>query len=364
MLLFLASLQTAHPCAAMITKNDGSIAMSDAQEVILERTETGVRTRYRVTYDGDAEDFGWFIVVDGDVAEDGITEADESVFDDYRALTTPLTAIRSSSSGSSGCGGIGCSGDKSIGAGEEMEFDGEADLGVDVVAEGFAGPFSYQVLDASNPDDLSTWLDDNDFDLGDSADTIGAYVDDGAYSFVVVTLSPDAAETPEEGRTLPALSIETNSDRMHFPARMAQTGMADFVRTRVWVLGSQVATVTDGWASQEVNQLFQEGDQSAEETYDAHLTKLASRDTPTYAMTATVLLESADSSGGENWVLTAFETLAPRASHTVDPVFDYTDYDYFYDWNTTIVRSESTSESIVWFALPLIGLAWMRRRNP
>ena len=69
MLLFLASLQTAHPCAAMITKNDGSIAMSDAQEVILERTETGVRTRYRVTYDGDAEDFGWFIVVDGDVAK-------------------------------------------------------------------------------------------------------------------------------------------------------------------------------------------------------------------------------------------------------------------------------------------------------
>ncbi len=59
--LLLQSLP-AFPCAAL-TVRQGEFASSDAQEVILRRTEDGSEVSYLVTYGGDASEFGWVIVV-------------------------------------------------------------------------------------------------------------------------------------------------------------------------------------------------------------------------------------------------------------------------------------------------------------
>ena len=57
----LLSVKTAWSCAFLLTTDEGSVAISDAQEVILEFTEQGLKTRYQIDYEGDAESFGWLI---------------------------------------------------------------------------------------------------------------------------------------------------------------------------------------------------------------------------------------------------------------------------------------------------------------
>ena len=88
MLSILLLTGTAFPCAALLTNDEGAIATSDAQEVILEDREEGVRTHYRVRYDGDADSFGWLIAVHG-AAGEGDSESNEDLFDELRDWTQP-----------------------------------------------------------------------------------------------------------------------------------------------------------------------------------------------------------------------------------------------------------------------------------
>jgi hypothetical protein len=355
MLFLFLSLQAAWPCAALITTSSGAIATSDAQEVILERTETGTRTRYRVSYDGDAEHFGWLIVVHGGVGEGDVTEADAFAFDDLREATQPRTESYGigSGGGSSGCK-VGCSdsfGSKSAAMAGDA-FGADTASAIDVVAEGYAGPFHYQVLDAEEPEALTAWLEDNDFELGGTATTLEEYVAEGGYSFVAVTLTPDDAVTPSEGRTQPALAIESDSDTLHYPARMALTGMAEEVRTTVWLIGDTEAQAIEGWDSEPVAEIDLDG--TAEDTYDSLLRAMAfSRDIPTYAQVYSGSLDG-------DWV-TRLDTLAHRSVHTVDPQFDFMVDNT--ENQTVIIDWGASSEAAVWLILPLLGMGWARRRR-
>jgi len=354
MLSLLLSLQAAWPCAGLITSNIEAIAISDTQEVILEQTETGTRTRYRISYDGDADHFGWLIVVHGEVGEGDVTEADASAFERLRDLTQPLYEELASGSGSGcrrGCGeSMNLKGDAAAGGMNEFSID--TGSGIEVVAEGYAGPFHYQVLDASEPDALETWLEDNDFDLGGTATTLGNYVEEGGYSFVAVDLTPDQAVTPPEGRTLPALSIESDSDTLHFPARMAVTGMAEEIRTTIWLLGDQEAHIVSGWESEPVGEVDIDG--TPEETYDATLRELAARAIPTYAQ----VFSSADTDGV--WI-TRLDTLAYRFVHAKDPHFEFMENSR--ENRMVIVNRPSRGEAASWLLLPLLGMGWARRRH-
>ena len=99
---------TAWPCAALLTSDGGALATSDAQEVILERNESGLLTQYRVSYDGNAESFGWLIVVEGAVGEGDVRESDEALFDELREATQPTILIYETDVEASGSGGSGC----------------------------------------------------------------------------------------------------------------------------------------------------------------------------------------------------------------------------------------------------------------
>jgi len=355
----LLSLGTAWPCAALLTRDVvGELASSDAQEVILERNSEGVRTRYRVSYDGNAESFGWLIVTRGNVGEGDITEADEYTFEQLRMETAPELVVYGSPGGSDDAGG-GCA-CRRLGKGDLiMSGGGNIDNGafaledtgsIDITAEGFAGPFAYTALSATDADALVAWLEDNDFTLGDTASTLQHYIEDGNYTFVAVTLAPDTAETPAAGRTLPALSIQSDAEQMEFPARMSYTGMAEELRTTVYVLGEQTAEVVSGWSSQEVVELRSSSD--PEQEYDDFLRDLATQG-PTYAAVYSGQM-------GSHWV-TRFDTLAHRSLHTEDPVFDYNGVTG--RWSLEIRVDEDYEHSSVWFWLPLFGLGIARRRK-
>ena len=147
---------------------------------------------------------------------------------------------------------------------------------------------------------------------------------EGGYSFVAVTLTPDEGETPSEGRTLPPLYIDSDSDTLQFPARMSLTGMAEEQRTTVWVLGDSTAEISSGWSSEVLEYLYSGSDGDAEAAFDAALIEAAARDIPTYLSAYSGVYE-------DQWV-TRFDTLAPRAVHTADPVFTFSGSDDSWRW--------------------------------
>jgi len=333
----------AFPCAAL-TVREGEFASSDAQEVILQRTGDGSEVSYRVTYEGDAAEFGWVIVVPGTVSE--VSEGSEADFDQLRDATDPIVTVFGPPASGDG-GGCGCSDtSKSGGDGLERNFDDAG--GVEILSEGFSGPYEYTVLSAESDSELIDWLESHEFELGGSETTLAEYVAEGGYSFVAVTLTPDEALTEEAGNTLPPLDIQTDSTELRFPARMALTGAPERVRTTVWVKGASTASIIDGWTSEDLSWLDSE-DQDPSEFYAEHLQDLASAD-PVYARIFTGEVDG-------SWV-TRFDTDAARSVHTADPIFEY-------ETDVTNHHLEIGSEdtSAAWLLLPFLGLGWGLRRR-
>jgi hypothetical protein len=222
---------------------------------------------------------------------------------------------------------------------------------VDVTAEGFAGPYTYQVLDAADGSALSGWLDENGFVMGETEDSLDLYIEEGGYSFIAVTLTPDEAPTAEGGRTLPPLSIQSDSDRLHFPARMAQSGGAEELYTIVYVLGEYTADV-EGWASTDPFNIRSETDDAAG-TYEDYLLELALSE-PSY------VARPYSGAYGDRW-LTRFDTIAPPSHYSVDPVFGFMDAQYTIE--TMIIVPEEEGDTAAWLLLPIIGLGFSRRRQ-
>ncbi|MAA79514.1 MAG: hypothetical protein CL916_09665 [Deltaproteobacteria bacterium] len=344
-MFFFALMSQALPCAYLLTTDQGALAVSDAQEVILEANNAGVRTSYRIQYEGDAESFGWLVVVRGTVGEGDVTETDESIFDTLRDKSQPRLIKTQMQSGGSGIG-CGETASKSMG-----DFSSDESLNVEVTAQGFAGPFAYQVLSAESGDALSTWLDSEGFELGDTEQTIDEYISEGGYSFVAVTLTPEDSQTPQDGRILPALSIQSDATELHFPARMATSSMAEKQRTTVFVLGENTANVQSGWNMTDNSYIDSQGEDPVVAFEDVLLTE-GSAEVPAYWRTY--------SSAHDGVWLTRFDTLAPRVVHTIDPLFGFEDAQY--DIETQIEVYENDSGAM-WLLVPLLGLGLVRRRR-
>ena len=108
-------------------------------------------------------------------------------------------------------------------------------------------------------------------------------------------------------------SIQSDSDTLHFPARMAQSSMAETQRTTIFVLGENTAKVDSGWEMSNNTFINSEGD--AVTAFEDALLVAASSEVPAYLRTY--------SGSHENLWLTRFDTLAPRVVHTVDPNFGF-----------------------------------------
>jgi hypothetical protein len=132
---------------------------------------------------------------------------------------------------------------------------------------------------------------------------------------------------------------------------MALTGMAEEVRTTVWLIGDTEAHAVDGWDSEPVADIELEG--TAEDTYDSLLRTMAAMDTPTYAQVYSQTFQG-------DWV-TRLDTLAHRSVHTVDPRFDFMVDSA--ENQTVIIDWGVSSEAVGWLILPLLGMGWARRRR-
>jgi len=353
--LMAAALTPDASACAGIFHETGMLAESDTQEVILEQLDgDAIKVHYRAVYEGDSPDFGWIIPVPGEVT--ALEDGDLDLFDDVRDASQPIVEryYESVSDSSDGCG---CGGAKS---GDALNLSDTASdragNGVDVLAEGFTGTYDYVLLEATDASELLQWLDDNGWSVGGSEDDLEAYITDG-WQFAALGVAVDEAETYEDGRELPPVTLTYTGD-MAFPARMARSAGAVEQRTTLYVIGDQRARISEGWTEGTLPKLSGDIDADAEVIYQDALRDL-SADEASYALTYSY-------DYGARW-LTRFDTLTLAADHTTDPflVVDAGEQKA----NTEIELHEggttqrSNHRGLLLLLAPMLGLGWSLRRR-
>lgn len=305
--LFFATVAAppAHACAALVTRDGGPLATSDAQQVLLDATDPAhVAVEYRNQYMGTATGLGWIVVVPGPVS--AVLDGDPDRFDALEALSQPTVRTYSAdSSESSGC--------RNAKDGSSVALSGGPDRAneLSIVAQGFTGTYSYTVVDAADGEALSAWLTDADFALGANGPALSEYADEGGFQFVLVDLSVGTPLESGQRGELPPLRIETDSDALLFPARMARDAAPETQHTIVYVLGDDGAAITGAWDQVDLNPIDAESS-TPEAAYEQALWDVAG-DSATYAR-----VYSGESEDG--WV-TRFETLSSRQAHADDVTF-------------------------------------------
>lgn len=299
--LLLASLVSPALACGGFFPPPGYLAASNTQEAIFTPGDGEVKVEYRVLATGDAPDFGWIIPIPGEFLD---LQAEEGeIFRDLNAATDPREELDEVKQG-------GCL--RGASKGGDNAFDtGGAGGGVDVVAEGFSGPWEYVALTATSSDALVLWLDQHGFDVGPSGPSLDAYVADGTFQFVAITLSQEIDEGVIEA---PPVAIRYSGDRIVYPARMSRYSLAGTQHTILYVKGDQRARVSDGWAEADLPLVWDDGEDPDYMRYEAYPEAVADlgRDRG-YAVTFAGMVDGV-------WV-TRFETIASPEVHTADVQF-------------------------------------------
>jgi hypothetical protein len=344
-MLLLATVAAAWPCGGMFHAK-GTLAESPAQEVVFRQGDGWSEVDYRVEYEGDAADFGWVIPIPG--AFVSLKEADPALFDSYRSCTQPVVEWLGDGEEESGCG---CAGGSKSDAGGLGDTNERGD--VTVVAEGFTGDYEYTVLEATSTKGLLAWLDEHGWETMGADAALDAYVAAGGFQFVSLALTPTVSETPEEGRELPPLRIRYEGSDLRYPAMMARVAMEiSEIRTRIFVEGAERATVS-GWTAEEVGDLHAADGYDAEAVFDERLRALGA-DSAGFGVVAA--LECGE-------FVTRFESLTMPSAHTVDPTFALDGgEDAWLETRITVDDSDGIADT-AWLFVPLLGLAWKRRRR-
>ena len=355
-LMAAAMTPDANACAG-IFHEEGLLAESDTQEVILEDIGDGaVQVHYRAVYEGDSPDFGWIIPVPGVITD--LDDGDLADFDDVRDVSQPIIDrfYESTSEDSSGGCGRASKGGDALNLADTGYASDRAGNGVSVLAEGFTGTYDYALLEATDASELLQWLDDNGWSVGGSEADLEAYIADG-WQFAALGVAVDEAETYEDGRELPPVTLTYEGD-MAFPARMARAAGAAEQRTTLYVIGDQRARITSGWSEGTLPKISGDINDDAEALYQDALRDL-SADAATYAVTYSDDFDS-------RW-LTRFDTLTPAADHTADPVLVVDAGDQKASTEIELHEGGATRRSnhrgLLLLLAPMLGLGWSLRRR-
>ncbi len=336
-------IQTAAACAGLFHE-EGVLAESDAQTVLLEQLDGQVRSTWLVRYSGDAEAFGWVIPVFGDL--ETVEDADSGLFEELSAKTAPSVIYETAyeDDNTCGCGGMAKSGDFD---GRNGADSGANTLDVEVLGEGFTGAYTWTNVAADSIDPLLGWLDLNGWDAEMQRPALEAYVAEGGVSFVAISLSGGAEGTAD----LPPLQLTVSGDALRYPSTMARYGAVQKVKTTLYVLGDQGASVS-GWASEQRSEINASSDDDSATVWEEALWE-------TGGDSSTAVLTWAGSH--EDGWLTRFDLYADKEVHTADMVFALDEAELWA--STSIWHSEWVESAAVWLLpLTLLG-AGLRRRG-
>lgn len=217
-MLFPLLLSSAHAFCGYYAGEAGANLYNQLSQIAMVRQ--GSRTTLTLANDvaGDAAEFALIIPVPEVLDEADVRLADPALFavlDDYSAprlveYTCESLYADYALAEASGMGGGG-----SVPPTEPV---GAAESSVSVEAEFAVGEYEIVILSADESGDLLTWLDDNDYAIGDdAADLLGEYIDSGSYFFAAKV----ALELlPGEGVTLSPLQFSYDADMFALPIRL------------------------------------------------------------------------------------------------------------------------------------------------
>ncbi len=247
---------------------------SDSQQAIFERSGDQSQVEYLVKVDGSEEDFGWVVPLPGEF--ESIEEGDPDRFEDLQEATDPQVETYEEWSPP-----WGCSGKSDNAMGGEWSDTGGVDRGVEIVGSGTAGVFDYVALAATDTAELLVWLDNNGWSVGPNGPALDAYVAEGGFQFLALSLN-QAIEGDDTGgawaQPMASARITYSGDVLRFPAIMSSTSQTDTQRTTLYVVGDQRASVT-GWQTTEVGTVVGELYEAGEsELYSDRLWALGGKD--------------------------------------------------------------------------------------
>ena len=204
------------------------------------------------SYEGDHKDFSWVIPLPARPVGDEVATTSVSLFSALDSQTNPsiykTNYITVPTSGSSGCG-CGSSSAGGLQAGDNDSV-GES---VQVWRQMTVGPYQASILSAGEGDSLVTWLNDNDYEVPDSAgDAINSYV---VRDWFFVALKVDVTAAASDGDAPEALTpirVSFNSDDIIFPLIISSVNTTGQAQIKVYVI-SEHRTQTQNFTSQDVD---------------------------------------------------------------------------------------------------------------
>lgn len=247
--LLLGLVEAPARACAMMPHREGVLAESDHQQAIFTVEPTGGSSvEYRVSWEGDAAEFGWIVALPDSYT--GLSDGDVARFEALLGLTAPRVFIELNTDeddddgGDQGCG---CGG---VGGAKATDLAGGGDtanaLGVSLIDQGFTGTYDYVVLQGDDVEGMGAWLSGAGYVLdADAEANLAALVAEGGWVFAALRLSPEAGST---GGALPPIRFALSDERLVFPARMGRISDGRLMKNTFFVLGPAPMALS-GWGS-------------------------------------------------------------------------------------------------------------------
>jgi uncharacterized protein (TIGR03382 family) len=210
--------------------------------ILFSITDQGVRAYIQIQYQGKAEDFAWVVPLTSAPTKVGVGV--QQVFTTLMNQTVPTFNIDWKIPMGGFCGGR----EESANAAPRSASGGAAKDGVNVLAQGEVGPYSYVVVSAEEAGKLKTWLDENGFVQPPSAAAPLAHYVQQKFVFLAIKLKRGA----ETGEIQP-LVVDMPNPEACIPLVLTRIAALPDMPIYALVLGKHRA-VPRNWFQVEVNQ--------------------------------------------------------------------------------------------------------------
>lgn len=195
------------------------------EQILFHQDGEFITAMVRILYEGDSENFSWVVPVpDTPVLSTGA----DAFFDELDISTRPRFLLDAAGNGA-------CASDdqftQSASLGGTDGGTAESDSGVTVEDELVVGPFDIQIISSTNPDDMTMWLEDNDYDLSSRGrELIAPYVNDGM-KFVAAKL-----RSGQSTGSIQPLIMKYRSAKPMVPIKLTAVAALENMGVLVWLV--------------------------------------------------------------------------------------------------------------------------------
>ena len=209
-----------------------------AERILFVVGEGVVSTHVQIQYSGNAPDFAWILPVP---SPPDLQVTHNEVFRQLQFATQPFFQLNWDFDEEGDCGFFAL-------ATAEMDDAARAGDGVQVVSEQRVGPYETVVISADDAAAITSWLSDNDYNLGElGAELLQPYVDEGFY-FLALRLAAD-----REVGDLQPIALTYPAEHPGIPIRLTAVATDPNLGVLAWILGSERA-IPSNYLHVEINE--------------------------------------------------------------------------------------------------------------